>query len=77
MYESNTGNDRVWNVNPDNDSVSVFDAVTNQKIAEIDVKEDPYALAIAPDGRIWVSNKESSSISVIDPTMMAVVLMLG
>ena len=75
-YESRSTNDRVWNVNPDNHSVSVFDAVTNKKLAEIKVKQAPHALAIAPDGRIWVSNKESASISVIDPSQMKVVRLI-
>ena len=30
-----TGNARLWVVNPDNDSVTVFDAVTNAKLAEV------------------------------------------
>jgi YVTN family beta-propeller protein len=66
-------NDRVWCVNPDNDSVSVFDAVTRARTAEISVGNAPRALAIAPDGRIWVSNVESSTVSVVSPSTLAVV----
>ena len=77
VYEEHAGNDRVWNVNPDNDSVSVFDTVTNTKLAEIRVQEAPHALAIAPDGHIWVTNKDSASISVIDPEMMAVIQLIS
>ncbi|WP_146203417.1 Ig-like domain-containing protein [Leucothrix pacifica] len=65
-YEERSGNDRIWNVNPDNDTVSVFDTVMNAKLAEINVGKAPHALAIAPDGRIWVSNKSDANISVLD-----------
>ena len=66
-------NDRVWCVNPDNDSVAVFDAVTRARAAEINVGTAPRALAIAPDGRVWVSNVESSTISIISPSTLTVV----
>ena len=46
------GNDRIWNVNPDNNSVSVFDLVTGAKLAEIPVGQNPRSLAIAPSGRV-------------------------
>ena len=67
VYESRTANDRVWNVNPDNDSVSVFDVVTGGKLAEIAVGSEPSTLALAPDGRMWVINKHSASISIVSP----------
>ncbi|MDH5323592.1 MAG: DUF1929 domain-containing protein, partial [Gammaproteobacteria bacterium] len=71
VYETRAGaNDRVWLVNQDNDTVSVFDAVSNAKLAEIDVGRDPRTLAIAPDGRIWVTNKSDATISVIDPGVL-------
>ncbi|MEM7126592.1 MAG: putative Ig domain-containing protein, partial [Chloroflexota bacterium] len=73
VYEERTGNARIWNVNPDNNSVSLFDTVTNLKVTEIVVDEEPYSLAIAPDGRIWVSNHESATISIIDPSTLAIV----
>ena len=51
FYESRSGNDRVWVVNPDNDSVSVFDAITNAKLEEIAVGDSPRSLALAADGK--------------------------
>ena len=63
--ERSAGNDRVWNVNPDNDTISVFDSVTDGKIREIPVGQSPRCLALAPDGRIWVANKRSSTLSIV------------
>ena len=72
LFESATGNDRVWNVNPDNDSVTVIDAAVNLKLAEIPVGDDPRSLALAPDGRVWVVNKDSATISIIGTASLAV-----
>lgn len=68
-----TGNDRIWCVNPDNDSVSVFDTVTRARLAEIPVGAAPRSLAIAPDGRVWVANAGAASLSLISPSTLAVV----
>jgi len=64
---------RVWLVNQDNDSVSVFDAATRGRLAEVAVGAAPRSVAIAPDGRVWVTNQADSSISVIHPDSFAVV----
>ena len=67
-----TGNPRLWVVNQDNDSVSVFDAVTRTRRAEIAVGSGPRTLALAPNGMVWVANKHAGSISVIDVATLAV-----
>ncbi len=73
MLEPRSGSAaRLWVVNADNDSVSVFDTATNAKLAEINVGNAPRTLARAGDGRIWVVNKQSASISIIDPASLAV-----
>jgi large repetitive protein len=66
------GNNRIWVVNQDNDTVSVFNSDTNTKLAEIAVGKSPRAIAIAPDGRIWISNKAAATISIISPTTLQV-----
>ncbi len=77
VYEVRGAGDRVWNVNPDNDTVSVFDAITYTKRAEIGVGLDPRGLAIAPDGRVWVTNRRSATISIISPDTLQVVATLA
>ncbi len=64
-------NARLWVVNQDNDTVSVFDAVTRAKQAEIAVGSAPRTIAVAPDGMLWVANKQSATISVISPSTLA------
>ena len=73
-YETRTGNNsRVWVVNQDNDTVSVFDAATNAKLSEIAVGSKPRSIAIAPNGNVWVTNKGAATLSIINPTTLAVV----
>ena len=59
----------VWSVNPDNNSVSVFDVAgdANKKIAEIPVGKEPWCVAITPDDqKVYVTNMASGTVSVID-----------
>ncbi len=66
IYEKRAGNDRLWSVNPDNDSVSVIDVVSGTKLAEIGVEGEPRSLALqGSDSVVWVVNKRGSSISRI------------
>jgi YVTN family beta-propeller protein len=67
-----TGNDRIWCVNPDNNSVSVFDAVTRARLAEVNVGVAPRTLAVAPDGRVWVVNAGASSLTILNSSTFAV-----
>jgi YVTN family beta-propeller protein len=72
-YEKRTtGNDRLWVVNQDNDTVSVFDAVLYTKLKEISVGTDPRSVAIAPNGNVWITNKTSATISIIDASALEV-----
>ncbi|MBT9585246.1 hypothetical protein IV102_18020 [bacterium] len=65
----------VWSVNPDNDSVSVFDVsgVANEKLAEIPVGDNPQSVAISGTGlTAYVVNQGSHSVSVIDGVQRSV-----
>ena len=77
-YEDRSGaSDRVWVVNQDNDSVTVFDATTSAKLAETAVGVAPRSIAVAPNGEVWVTNKQSASISVLSPATLAVTRTIG
>jgi YVTN family beta-propeller protein len=64
---------RLWMVNPDNDSVSVFDAGTYARLAEVAVGRGPRTVALLPALRqAWVANRDGASITVIDTASRAV-----
>ena len=63
---------RVWTVNPDANTVSIFNASTHAKLAETVVGTQPVSIAMAPDGRAWVVNKKSATLSLINPDTFAV-----
>ena len=66
----------VWSVNPDNDSVSVFNVAhdANHKVAEIPVGKEPWCVAITPDdAKVYVTNMASGTVSVIDAATWNVV----
>ena len=67
------GRDRLWVVNQDNDSVSGFDTLTNEKHAEIPVGAAPRSIAVSGAGQLWVTNAGDSTITVIDPYTRAIV----
>jgi len=56
---------RVWNVNPDSNTVTAIDAVSLVKQFEKPTGTNPRNLAQAPDGNIWVVNLKSATISVL------------
>lgn len=68
---------RVWVVNADNNSVSVFNGTTRTKLAEFAVGEAPRAIAISPAGEVWVANKLAATISVINPANYSIKRTIG
>lgn len=63
---------QVWNVNPDNNTVTVIDAVLLNKMGEVATGRQPRTLAQAPDGSMWVVNQADASITVINEATRAV-----
>ena len=78
---------RIWVINPDQDSVSVLDSKTRTLLHEIPLtvsgraetapekpatEHGPRTLAIDNAGHVWVANRHSGSISIIDPATMTV-----
>ena len=67
-------NNRVWNVNPDNNTISAVNQVnpanpeTVTKLVEIPVGEDPRSIAQAANGDLWVVNHDDASISIVNPS---------
>jgi YVTN family beta-propeller protein len=70
VFES--GANRVWVVNQDNNSVSVLDGTTLARVAEISVGSAPRSITLTPGGEAWVTNKRDASISVINRGSLAV-----
>ncbi|MGB0867827.1 MAG: PKD domain-containing protein, partial [Granulosicoccaceae bacterium] len=65
-------NGNAWNVNPDNDSVSVSTMMGLED--EISVGASPWSLTVRGDKqRVWVSNKDEASVSVINTTTRSVI----
>jgi DNA-binding beta-propeller fold protein YncE len=56
----------VITANTDNGTLTLVDATTLEKVAEIPVLAQPVALAPAPDGRLWVVHQDDYAISVVD-----------
>jgi YVTN family beta-propeller protein len=68
--------DFVWSVNPDNDSVSVFNVANDAKtkVAEIAVGKEPWCVAITPDDeKAYVTNMASGTVSVISTVSKQVI----
>ena len=68
---------QVWSVNPDNNSVSVFNVVPNgveiEKIAEVAVGIEPWCVAITPNNaKVYVTNMASGTVTVLNRSTRAV-----
>lgn len=56
----------VVTLNAGNDTISLVDLESLQKVAEIPVFKDPVAFAFAPDGKLWVVHRETYAIAIVD-----------
>jgi len=59
-------NNRVWSVNPDNNTITAIDASTYTKLFEKSVGAHPRTLAVAGDGTIWVACETDAEITIHD-----------
>ena len=76
IFEGTGSSERVWNVNPDNDSVTVHTAA-GAFLAEIAVGDAPWSLAKVPTrDEVWVVNKGDASISIVDSTTLSLIASL-
>lgn len=68
--------DKIWNVNPDNKTVTVsqYPMLT---VKEIGVGTKPRSLAIDKNGFVWVSNKADYTLSIIDSATESVVQVIS
>lgn len=65
VYSQRESGDQIWVVNPDNNSVSIFNVDTDIKVAEVVVDRKPQSVALV-DNEAWVVNRDSSTITIID-----------
>lgn len=63
---------RVYNVNQDNDSISAIDPLTLMKTGELAVYRNPEALALAPNGKLWVLHKDDYAIAIVNPETLQI-----
>ena len=69
---SAAGVPRLWVVNQDGNSVSVFHQTTRARLAVVPVGAAPRTIARAANGQMWVTNKRDATLSVIDPVSLTV-----
>lgn len=63
---------RIYNVNQDNDSISSIDPLALSKVGELAVYGNPEALALAPNGKLWVLHKDDYAIAIVDPDKLQI-----
>ena len=56
----------VVTANTDNDTVTVVDAGALETVAEIPVFDEPVAVALAPDGKLWVVHRADYAVAIVD-----------
>ena len=73
IFEGSGAAERVWNVNPDNDTVTVHTSA-GAFLSEIAVGDAPWSLAKVPTrNEVWVVNKGDATISVVDTVTLSVI----
>jgi DNA-binding beta-propeller fold protein YncE/fibronectin type 3 domain-containing protein len=71
IYDSSRN--KIWNVNPDSDTVTRIDATGLTKDFEVTVGTEPRSLALRPENaEIWVASESSDQIHILDAASGAV-----
>ena len=63
----------VFNVNPDNDTLTAIDPSVPRRLWEVEVGAHPRTIAVAPDGRLWVTLQDEAAVAVVAPDSGTVV----
>ena len=80
---TNDDGSRLYSVNSPDNRLEIFDVTDQGLIAagSVQVGMEPCAVAVAPDGTVWVVNHLSDSISLVDvdssPPQVARTLLVG
>ncbi len=64
------GREHIWTVNPDQQSVSVVDALSRSRLAELEVGGSPSSVASDDQGRVLVSDKRDARLLIFDAATM-------
>lgn len=64
---------RVWNVNPDTNTITAVDADTLTKVWEQPTGADPRSVALASDGTLWVACRDADRVDVLNATSGALI----
>lgn len=56
---------KLWAVNPDNNSVALIDPISAELIAEIPAGKHPRTVAIDKQGNAWVANEDDATIAIL------------
>ncbi len=67
-----TDNHQLWNVNPDNNSVSILNIDNNSQLDEIAINAKPHSIALASENKVWVVHSEPAGITVIDALTLTI-----
>ncbi len=76
LYDAGRG--KIWNVNPDSDTVTRTGTSNLTKDFEVSVGAEPRSLTLRPDGsEIWVASEGADQLCVLDPQTGAVLAKLA
>jgi PKD repeat protein len=64
---------RIWNVNPDANTLTAINADSLAKIWEQPTGSDPRSVALANDGTLWVACHDADRIDVLDAASGAII----